>query len=102
MNLGPGKLYLNGRLRGECSELVIEVADESVGASKLRNIIEEGERLQLTVEYQRASALSGAFRRLSRTAEVAAQATDQLARAWHEPDRKKAQWKQRHYGPQRR
>lgn len=110
MNFGPGKLYLNGKLRGEVSELTVEVADKPVGASKLRNIIAAPTGLRaLTVEYRRANAINEAFRRLSRTAEAAALATDQLARftdrlarAWHEPDHKKAQWKQRHYGPQRR
>lgn len=129
MNFGPGKLYLNGKLRGECSELVIEVADDPAGAAKLCDIIEEAKetaietlaemtrmsreeaalvidrlqliakRQQLTVEYQRVDALNEAFRRLSR---AAAGTTDQLVRAWHEPRRKTAQWKTNHYGPQKR
>lgn len=82
MNFGPGKLYLNGKLRGECSEIVIEVTGEPVAGN-----IDPGEVVTtVTGNLAMMAAAIGAFGELAQP----------------ERRRKRAQWKQRNYGPQRR
>lgn len=76
MNLGPGTLYLNGRLFGKC--IALTLADQAVSGE--------------SVDPQLV--------RISATPTIGLE--DITTLVCPEPRRKKAQWKQRHYGPQQR